>query len=338
MISTIAMVPQSHENNHETLEPYHYMNINKQILNSLRMEKTWNKKPVKLSSKILNNRQRAINGNRQSQNLKISHWNGGAKLWKNKLPELECLLAQQKPDLCFISEANLWLGLQPHEMELPGHQLILPKTMTSMGHARIVLIARNELTISIQNQYMDDKTATIWVKVGEDRSKSILIGGIYREFNQLGATNHDSTWLEGQNLQEERWELIVKNGKKAGRDGKCLVLGDINLNHLKWENPENQVKNMVDHTKTNIETTGFIQLITTPTRFCENQRPSLLDHIWTNQPNRIVNFNNIVRSSSDHNLTEVTLAAKDINLGGTTTRKRLEKFQQGQMSEQIKRH
>ena len=49
-----------------------------------------------------------------------------------------------------------------------------------MGHARIVLIARNELTISIQNQYMDDKTATIWVKVGEGRSKSILIGGIYR--------------------------------------------------------------------------------------------------------------------------------------------------------------
>ena len=73
--------------------------------------------------KLLNKRQKAKNGN-QNQ-FKISHWNAGSKHWENKLPELE-LLSHSKQDLCFISESNLWAGLQPHETELEGHRLIYP--------------------------------------------------------------------------------------------------------------------------------------------------------------------------------------------------------------------
>ena len=62
-----------------------------------------------LSSKILNRMVRMRNGNRTSNtNLSVIHWNGGAKRWENKLLEIECLLRSKDPDLCFISEANLW--------------------------------------------------------------------------------------------------------------------------------------------------------------------------------------------------------------------------------------
>ena len=75
--------------------------------------------------------------------LKVIHWNAGSKLWENKLDMIENLLSDKKPDLCFISKANLWSHVPDYEMVIPGHHLILPSTMTSLNHARIVLIVRD---------------------------------------------------------------------------------------------------------------------------------------------------------------------------------------------------
>ena len=93
-----------------------------------------------IGRKILNRRKRAINGN--GQDLKIEHWNGGSKLWQNKKDELELLLSQRKPDLCFISESNLWAGLASHKMEIQGHSLIFPKSLKVSKLARIMLIVK----------------------------------------------------------------------------------------------------------------------------------------------------------------------------------------------------
>ena len=64
---------------------------------------------VLISTKILNRIVRARNGNRSSSNtLKVIHWNAGSRLWENKTTEIESLVLQLQPDLCYISEANLW--------------------------------------------------------------------------------------------------------------------------------------------------------------------------------------------------------------------------------------
>ena len=72
--------------------------------------------------------------------IKIVHWNLGARKWKNKLEDFELLLEEHRPDLCFVSEANLWEDHAPQERELVGHRLILPNTMRKLKHSRIVLI------------------------------------------------------------------------------------------------------------------------------------------------------------------------------------------------------
>ena len=62
-----------------------------------------------ISSKIMNRLIRAKNGNGAPRNqLKIIHWNAGSRLWDNKLIEIESLLLEEKPDMCYMSEANLW--------------------------------------------------------------------------------------------------------------------------------------------------------------------------------------------------------------------------------------
>ena len=91
-----------------------------------------------------------------------AHDCGQINCWK-----LSCYFPKKKKtDLCYISEANLWDGLLPHEREIQGHIIILPYTMESMGHACIVLLIRNDLSYHKLEQHMDSETATIWVRVG----------------------------------------------------------------------------------------------------------------------------------------------------------------------------
>ena len=61
------------------------------------------KSPCWVTNRQRNKKQHTLNGNRQQQQLKVLHWNAGSKLWCNKLTELECLLTNFKPDLCYIT-------------------------------------------------------------------------------------------------------------------------------------------------------------------------------------------------------------------------------------------
>ena len=56
--------------------------------------------------------------------------------------------------MLFVTEANLWEDTQEFERELEGHKLVLPKTMSTMQHAHIVLVVRENLEIQILEQYM----------------------------------------------------------------------------------------------------------------------------------------------------------------------------------------
>ena len=128
------------------------------------------------SHKKWNKLQKVINGNRStSQQLKVLHWNLGARKWHNKIEDINNLLNEYKPDLCYISEANLWEGLEAHQTEIQNHYLVLPLTMNSQKHARIVLIVKDTITVTRLDRFMSDSAATIWVRIGDEGRKSIRI-------------------------------------------------------------------------------------------------------------------------------------------------------------------
>ena len=165
-----------------------------------------------MTHKLWNRIQRAMNGNRVNQ-LKIVHWNVGPRLWKNKLDDIEALLTEFTPDLCFISEANLWQGTMAHEMEIPGHTMILPDTMSSLKHARIVLLVRDGINVEKIHHLMDPQVATIWVKAGFSKKHALRIGGIYREHHQLG-THELGCHLAGST--KEPGNEVEKNCEQMG--------------------------------------------------------------------------------------------------------------------------
>ena len=132
----------------------------------------------------------------------------------NKLDDIQLLLNEQKPDLCYISEANLWEGLDPHQMELENYNLVLPLTMKSQKHARLVLLVKESLTVTRLDRYMDNISATIWVRVGTEGRNSVRVCGIYREHLILGEDNQVMTSQEVQRRQETRWKSILRTGRQ----------------------------------------------------------------------------------------------------------------------------
>ena len=110
------------------------------------------------------------NGNRiNSRQFRVVHWNAGSRLWQNKLLDIENFCTDKKPDLCFISEANLWEDVEISDRVIPGHYLVLPNTMRTLKHARLVLVVRNGLSVQVLTKEMDTDTATIWVKIGSKK-------------------------------------------------------------------------------------------------------------------------------------------------------------------------
>ena len=276
-----------------------------------------------LDNKTRNRLNKMTNGNIQNiKNIKVIHWNLGARLWQNKLVDIEALINEFKPDLLFVTEANLWNNLPEQDRQVPGHTLYLPLTMNSLGYARIVLVARTEIDLNILNQHMDDQGATIWVQIGKGRNK-MTVGGIYREHVQLARGETHDTWMERQARQVERWRSIVNKWRMAGRQSSSTVIGDLNLNYLRWENPEAGYEEMIEMVQDELEVEGFTQLMTGYTRNQRNQEDSLLDHVWTNRRDRILGHANIVRGSSDHHVISVDISCRNIRVGGQTTRRRV---------------
>ena len=194
--------------------------------------------------------------------------------------------------------------------------------MDKLGHARIVLLVRNGINFEVLKNHMDNDIATIWIKTGRTKKQSVVIGGIYREFTTLGQQEDLLTWQEKKSKQERRWNRVLKRWKEIGRKYKCFVIGDINLDYLKWQLPDQSVSNMVLATQEAIENEGFVQLISKFTRSWRNQEDSLLDHIWSNSSNRILRHFNESRYESDHNVIGMSIASKDVITGGHNMRRR----------------
>ena len=169
---------------------------------------------------------------------------------------------------------------------------------------------------------MDPEVATIWVKVGGGKNNSLVIGGLYREHQQLGRQQLDATWLEKQKAQEDRLKIIVEKWKLAGANSRCILIGDINLDYGRWYNPEQFNMNMVDLIQNEIESSGFVQLIASITRRWRHQADSILDQVWSNCNHRIIRHFNYSRGDSDHNVVGVVVSTRDIKVGGYNVTKR----------------
>ena len=177
-------------------------------------------------------------------------------------------------DVAFISEANL-LSTVPMEVQ---HDLI-------------------ERSIA---------SIRIWIP---RKGRKLFFGGVYREHKCIG----NSGPIGDRSHQELRWRMFVEQWKRADTAAETFVIGDNNVDKLKWDAPDQEIAPLVDIMKEEIETKGYVQLVRNATRFWVNTQDLLVDQFWTQHPDRISQCRNISRSVGDHNTLEVTLRIKGHN-------------------------
>ena len=138
----------------------------------------WGSKNYWISHKMRNKLVKTSNGNRNENKIvKILHWNLGNKLWQNKKIVIEALILERTPDLLFISEANLMDTLPAEERNLPGYELLLPSTMEKHKCARLVLLVREGINVTLNTKMMHEDVQVIWVSLNIGRRSNMKVGG-----------------------------------------------------------------------------------------------------------------------------------------------------------------
>ena len=245
------------------------------FLNSGRTKSQW------LSNLERNKLVKSVHGNGSSrQNIQILHWNMGSKYWTRKKVEVEAVILKYNPDIMIISEANLIKGLTEDEMNIRGYTMIFPKTFEEQKVARLVLIHKEDMQVKVMPELMDKSVAVVWI--GHRGRKPIVLAGYYREHQFILQDDRDDSGNPARQL--DRLNKFVESWKKAEKGNDVIVLGDVNLDYVKWSQPEAAQTRMVDKIKNEVETLGFHQMVEKITRSWKGVPDSLIDHCWMNYP------------------------------------------------------
>ena len=223
-----------------------------------------------------------------------------------------------KPDIVIIAEANLEHSTQDYQAAIPGFKLIKTKDHQRGYCSRLVVLIREGLEFQILDKIMEPDISSIWVKLPGRGTKPTIIGAVYREHNLLGR----ETETDSESQQNFRWKRFLEQWGKVEGKGDLFIAGDINLDKLKWDQPENGHKRMITDMKDKIETKGYSQVVKGPTRFWAQTTPSLIDHLWTKCPQKIIQCSNISRPTADHNIIVSILRRKGSQKGNEEVRKR----------------
>ena len=213
------------------------------------------------------------------------------------------------PVFAFISESNLWEGEPEYATQIDRYEIIKPKSSIT-NISRIILLVKSGQQFKLLPNLMHEEVTSIWVKVGS-RSSKLILGGIYREHSRKGMATPVNT--ESDTEQHRRWGIFMEQWKEAADSPACVVIGDTNLDKLKWQSPEQIHIPMIDRVKEEIETRHFIQVIQNPTRFWSGQTSSLIDQAWLNCTQRLVERKNTPCGTADHNLVSIVIKHKGNN-------------------------
>ena len=153
---------------------------------------------------------------------------------------------------------------------------------------------RNDL--KIQNDLFE----SVWTEITNKSSKNILCGCIYRH------PNYD--------LSEFLVYLESTLTTVSSENKEIYICGDFNIDLLKLEDKNNYLtfyNLLCSH--------GFLPLIIHPTRIVENQEPSLIDNIFSNNVSDEIISGNIYLTLSEHlsqfaSIKRDKLDAKKINI------------------------
>ena len=125
-----------------------------------------------------------------------------------------------------------------------------------------------------------DGIESCWVEIMRKKEKNIIVGCIYRHPTNDCAELHNALKEQLSNLNN--------------KDKEVFILGDININFLNYDR-DNQTSDYLDM----LLDLGYMPLITKATRITDHTA-TLIDHIYTNVPQKITKAGICLADITDH--------------------------------------
>ena len=189
------------------------------------------------------------------------------------------------------------------EVNIPGYKLVCDSGIENnlKKNSRVVAYIKEELSYQVMKNYMGgDLMPELWLRLGHSGTRGTLIGFVYRE-HKPWKSQDDS--IKGQEERLEAW-LEARRSIWEGTE-EAYVMGDINLDWKKREDTRYRNSKMLKNLEKELAGQGWAQLVQQNTHFSNRNgavSESLIDHIWTNSPVKVLSCGQEEMATSDHQL------------------------------------
>ena len=196
----------------------------------------------------------------------------------NKIDQVRLLLESDKNliHVLGLSETKL-NGNHPESVfEINGYQTPYRRDRKTNSGGGLLVYIKNGVSASRRSDLEHENLECIWTEVKPVKSKSFLVGNIYRPPNSS---------IQWNAIFEDCMETVLREEKEI------YIMGDINRDLL-----NNQIKTAwTDY----MEPFGLTQLVSEATRVTHDSR-TLIDHIYSNCPENVTSLDVPKIGLSDH--------------------------------------
>ena len=249
-----------HERTHCSDKPFSCSHCDKEFTNVSDLKNHENEhseeKPFRCTEcdkKFSDSKSLKVHKNTHSEkNFQVMSWNIRKGLLKY-LDEINHVLSEENIGICFLievddSQDNLNDLNKTNPKAFPNFTVHTSKCLDQSDRARIIVLVHEDIPFKIRDDLMSHEAETIWLELSRKHHKNIIVGGIYRQWNN-----------EKWNIDEERdSNIILDQVQKASKENlPMLVAGDMNLDMLKWSEKDYRRKTIADTWKSSISKAGL---------------------------------------------------------------------------------
>ena len=195
-----------------------------------------------------------------------------------KKVELEYIIENSSPKIIGLTEIypkNCVYDLDESAYHIENYDMFL----SPIGKGRGVILYTKKKLLAKLVTLDTDFNESIWCKIHLDKTDQMLLGCIYRSPNSTTANSEQLTTLINK-LHKEKYSHL-------------LVVGDFNYREINWIDNSTTVSENHPATKflECIRDAYLYQHLKEPTRVRENNEPSTLDLVLTNEESMVENIN-----------------------------------------------
>ena len=197
----------------------------------------------------------------------------------NKKSELETLIEQKKPDIVGLTE--ILPKFTENEQDLNDYDILNYDLFTpslSKGRGVALYVHKHHKACLIEELSYDVFQESVWCKIVVQNKEKLLVGCVYRSPSSSLSNNERLRTLLNRSV-DKKYEYLI-------------IVGDFNYKEIDWSLMSSKVG--FEHPAT-VFLEGFkdmylFQHVQSNTRFRNDQQPSLLDLVISNEENLVDNL------------------------------------------------